>query len=41
MVLCTYLGMRCVTGSGVLAFPVNQDSNGQPDRSEPEKGGMM
>ena len=25
--LCSYLGMRYVTG-GVLAFPVNQDSNG-------------
>ena len=29
MVLCTYLGMRYVTGGGVLAFPLNQDSNGQ------------
>ena len=29
MVLCTYLGMRYVTGGGVLAFPVNPDSNGQ------------
>ena len=29
MVLCTYLGMRYVTGGGVLAFPVNPDSDGQ------------
>ena len=29
MVLCAYLGMRYVTGGGVLAFPLNQDSNGQ------------
>ena len=29
MVLCTYLGMRYVTGGGLLAFPVNPDSNGQ------------
>ena len=28
MVLCCYLGMRYVTGGGILAFPVNQDSNG-------------
>ena len=27
MVLCCYLGMRYVTGGGVLVFPVNQDSN--------------
>ena len=29
MMLCTYLGMRYVTVGGVLAFSVNQDSNGQ------------
>ena len=29
MVLCTYLGMRYVTGGEVLAFPVNPDSDGQ------------
>ena len=29
MVLCTYLGMRYVTGGGLLAFPVNPDSDGQ------------
>ena len=29
LVLCTYLGMRYVTGGGVLAFPVNPDSNGE------------
>lgn len=28
-VLWTYLGMRYVTGGGVLAFPMNQDCNGQ------------
>ena len=28
MVLSVYLGMRYVTGSGVLAFPVNPDANG-------------
>ena len=28
MVLSVYLGMRCVTGGGVLAFPLNQDANG-------------
>ena len=28
MVLCCYLGMRYVTGGGVLVFPVNPDSNG-------------
>ena len=27
-VLCSNLGLRYVTGGGVLAFPVNQDSNG-------------
>ena len=27
LVLCSYLGLRCVTGR-VLAFPVNQDSHG-------------
>ena len=29
MVLSVYLGMRYVTGGGVLAFPLNQDANGQ------------
>ena len=29
MVLSVYLGMRDVTGGGVLAFPLNQDANGQ------------
>ena len=29
MLLCTYLGMRYVIGGGVLAFPLNQDSNAQ------------
>ena len=29
MVLSVYLGMRDVTGGGVLAFPWNQDANGQ------------
>ena len=29
MVLCTYLGMRYVTGGGVLAFPMNPDSDSQ------------
>ena len=28
MVLSVYLGMRYVTGGGVLAFPLNQDANG-------------
>ena len=28
MVLCCYLGMRYVTGGGVLVFPVNPDSEG-------------
>ena len=30
MVLSVYLGMRSVTGGGVLAFPLNQDANSQP-----------
>ena len=29
MVLSVYLGMRYVTGGGVLAFPLNKDANGQ------------
>ena len=28
LVLCVYLGMRYVTGGGVLVFPVNPDSSG-------------
>ena len=28
LVLCVYLGMRYVTGGGVLVFPVNPDSFG-------------
>ena len=28
LVLCVYLGMRYVTGGGVLVFPVNPDSLG-------------
>ena len=28
LVLCVYLGMRYVTGGGVLVFPVNPDSEG-------------
>ena len=31
MVLCCYLGMRYVTGGGVLVFPVNPDSNGNQE----------
>ena len=29
LVLCVYLGMRYVTGGGVLVFPVNPDSFGK------------
>ena len=31
LVLCSYLGMRYVTGEGVLVYPVNQHSNGKRD----------
>ena len=31
LVLCVYLGMRYVTGGGVLVFPVNPDSLGNRD----------
>ena len=43
MVLCCYLGMRYVTGAGVLVFPVNPDSNGNREviRFGFEKGFSM